>query len=769
MKLKPSKCEFFKRRIAYLGHIVSDKGIETDPKKIEAIRNWPVPVTVHDVRSFLGFTNYYRKFVYKYAQKAKPLSKLISGENAKKKCRKVEWTDDCQHAFELLKDACTETPILAYANYKKPFRLNTDVSERGLGAVLYQQQEDGTNRVIAYASRSLSKTEKNYDAHKLEFLALKWSVTERFHEYLYGGIFDVYTDNNPLTYVLTSAKLDATGQRWIASLANYNFKIFYRSGKLNVDADSLSRIPWDLEQVRSTPLDLVLARAAVLQSKIRTKVPMLPNAVISVCELVIRSELQLTKQQWRTEQRNDYILNRLIQLVETNKLEAYVTNKQDPSDFKSMMRLKKDFFMENGLLYRKAYFKATDKSVNQFVIPHQFQKRTVQVCHEDYGHLGMDRVQILLQERYYWPKMSEDVRAVIRSCERCMRFKTPPQQDQMYPIMASYPLELIHLDFLTIGGKGDNLKNVLVVTDHFTRYAQCYVTTNQKAATVADVLVDRFFTQFGWPDKILTDRGVSFENSLFKEICEMATIRKLRTSSYHPQTNGQCERFNKTLIGMLGTLPNSAKKNWQEWIPTLVHAYNCTTSSVTNFSPYFLIYGRQPRLPIDVEYGVLLPDKYMDCKSYADKLEHRLKWAYQAAQNYIDKETNRSKKYYDRNYKCAVLQTGDLVMVRIHVRGTEHKIADKWEQAPWEVVKTREDSPLIEVKNTKTGELRELHRNMLYPLRLVNQTMETTPVLTKAVVMMDDHFACDCSNCRDTVEVRKGSGPHGYPRWSTET
>ena len=151
----------------------------------------------------------------------------------------------------------------------------------------------------------------------MEFLALNWSVTERFHEYLYGGICDVYTDNNPLTYVLTSAKLDATGQHWIASLANYNFKIFYRSGKLNVDADSLSRIHGTWSKFRSTPLDLMLARAAVLQSKMRTKVPMLPNAVISVCELIIRSELRLTKQQWRTEQRNDYLLNRLIQLVET--------------------------------------------------------------------------------------------------------------------------------------------------------------------------------------------------------------------------------------------------------------------------------------------------------------------------------------------------------------------------------------------------------------------------------------------------------------------
>ena len=125
----------------------------------------------------------------------------------------------------MLKQLCSQMPILAYANYKKPFELHTDASKNGLGAVLYQKQDDGTDCVIAYASCTLSKSEKNYDAHKLEFIALKWSVTERFHEYLYGGEFEVYMDNNPLTYILTTAKLDATGQRWVASLANYNFKI----------------------------------------------------------------------------------------------------------------------------------------------------------------------------------------------------------------------------------------------------------------------------------------------------------------------------------------------------------------------------------------------------------------------------------------------------------------------------------------------------------------------------------------------------------------
>ena len=146
-------------------------------------------------------------------------------------------------SFKELKDLCSNTPVLAYADYTKKFMLHTDASELGLGAMLYQEQ-DNEKRVIAYASRTLSASERNYPAHKLEFLALKWAITDQFHEYLYGGKFEVYTDNNPLTYILTTAKLDATGQRWVARLADYNFSLHYRSGKSNMDADALSRIPW---------------------------------------------------------------------------------------------------------------------------------------------------------------------------------------------------------------------------------------------------------------------------------------------------------------------------------------------------------------------------------------------------------------------------------------------------------------------------------------------------------------------------------------------
>ena len=212
LKLKLSKCQFFKSEITYLGHIVSNEGIATDPKKIKVIQLWPRPETVTQVRKFTRLTNYYRKFIHNYAKVAKPLHQLVSGENAKLKRTSVTWTVECEESFKKLKELCSNTPVLAYPNYMEKFKLYTDVSESGLGAVLTQVQNDGKERPIAYASRTLSKSEWNYDAHKLEFLALKWSVTDCFHEYLYGGTFDVYTDNNLLTYILTTAKLDAIGQ-----------------------------------------------------------------------------------------------------------------------------------------------------------------------------------------------------------------------------------------------------------------------------------------------------------------------------------------------------------------------------------------------------------------------------------------------------------------------------------------------------------------------------------------------------------------------------
>ena len=226
--------------------MVSKEGVSTDPEKIEAVTEWPQPTTVTEVRSFLGFVSYYRRIILNFSRVAKPLNKLLEnleGTPSQKKKVKVCWGPEQQEAFETLQRLCTESPILAYADFKAPFVLHNAVCGDGLGAVLYQVQ-DGQKRVIAYASRSLSKSERNYPVHKLEFLVLKWAIIDKFHEYLYCSQFQVYTDNNSLMYVLTTAKLDATGHRWVAALSNYNLSIIYKPGKGHHDADVLSCIKW---------------------------------------------------------------------------------------------------------------------------------------------------------------------------------------------------------------------------------------------------------------------------------------------------------------------------------------------------------------------------------------------------------------------------------------------------------------------------------------------------------------------------------------------
>lgn len=238
LKLSPDKCHFFKASVKYLGHVVDDQGVHTDPEKISALNTWPRPSNRKELKCFLGFAGYYRRFVKGYSQIARPLNSLTAGFCPPKKRGKVykrehlrppvssnlpftdEWTSECENAIQTLIDKLTSAPILAFANPSLPYILHTDACCEELGAALYQEQ-DGHPIVIAYASRGLSKSERNYPTHKLEFLALKWAVCEKFNGYLYGSTFTVFTDNNPLTYVLASAKLDAAGHLWLAALSTY--------------------------------------------------------------------------------------------------------------------------------------------------------------------------------------------------------------------------------------------------------------------------------------------------------------------------------------------------------------------------------------------------------------------------------------------------------------------------------------------------------------------------------------------------------------------
>ena len=255
LKLSPKKCHFFQKKIKCLSHVVSGQGISCDPKKTSAVSFWPTPTNVEDVQKFLGFTGFYRPFIQDYAKVARPLTELLRGCNlCQSKWKKIiytDWTwDEAQEgAFRELVRRLTEPPVLCYPDFSRQFSLRIDTSKQGLCAVLCQEQPSGDVRVVAYGSRTSRQAEENYSTHKLEFLALYWAVTKQFHHYLHGApTFVVTTNHNPLTYIQTSAKLDAVGHRWMAELGTYNFTVLYKPGGLNNEADASSRRPIQVQE-----------------------------------------------------------------------------------------------------------------------------------------------------------------------------------------------------------------------------------------------------------------------------------------------------------------------------------------------------------------------------------------------------------------------------------------------------------------------------------------------------------------------------------------
>ena len=283
-------------------------------------------------------------------------------------------------------------------------------------------------------------------------------------------------------------------------------------------------------------------------------------------------------------------------------------------------------------------------------------------------------------------------------------------------------MELAHIDYLTIeppaNSRSDKDVNVLIITDHFTRYAQAHITSSQKAQVVTKTLWDQFFVHYGFPEKILSNQGRNFESLLISELCELTQIKKLRTTPYRPEGNGSCERFNRTLISILGTLPKDFKSKWLQHISTLTYAYNCTCSNATGFSPYYLLYGRHPLLSIDIEFGVFVPElSEAITYKYIQELKKRLENAFQKANTFSEKKALRSKQKFARTAKSFKLLPGDLVLVKKKGFTSKHKVAGKWETEPYEIVSQRSDGlPVYTVVGNNRG--RTLHCNMLFLLGL---------------------------------------------------
>ena len=353
----------------------------------------------------------------------------------------------------------------------------------------------------------------------------------------------------------------------------------------------------------------------------------------------------MTSLEWSQAQLKDTAICQIIQAIQNKTLDTLKIKQDTSSDLKAFLRVRKQFKLKQGILYRKSQVNNDDRARLQLVLPLSHRQKAMAGCHHQIGHLGQDRVLELLRDRFFWPGMHMDVASHINSCPRCIRRKTQLDISPLHNIEATQPLELKYLDYLQIEPSKGNIEYVLIVTDHFTRYAKVYPSRTQTALATAKLLWNNFIVHYGFPTKIISDQGCNFDSEL---------------------TNGQCERLNSTLLNMLGTLTPEQKKDWKTYVLAMVHAYNCTRNTATAYSPYYLLFGRDPRFPIDVEFGLKRGNQQVPSSrsNYITQLRRRLRFAHKKAKQVAGKQQARHKGLYDRRCKGATLDIGDLVLVK---------------------------------------------------------------------------------------------------------
>ena len=565
LKIEPKKCQFFCPKVTFLDHVVSADGVATDPEKTEAVTKWPTPRTLKELRSFLGFASYYRRFVPHFAQVAKPLHELVArlydgGKSVKGRNREIGglWTQECQDAFTGLKAALTSPPTLAYPVYSRPFIVEVDASNDGLGAVLSQEQ-DGKVRVIAYASRGLRGAEpnmENYSSRKLELLALKWAVTEKFREYLIASTFTVFTDNNPLTYMQSKCKIKAVEQRWVSELASFNFNIKYRAGRHNQNADSLSRIPRNAPEVcdaQEVEAELA-ARLDTTPVPEEARAEMLKRAVflaeagsVQFQEVVSGpAEGATSLPHWDEDhlarlQRVDATIRRLVHYRALGRKPSRRERQGETRKTMQLLNQWERVVEKHGVLFRRCTNNNTGQVHLQLLIPTSLHGEVLRGLHDQCGHQGAERTELLVRERCWWTGLHQDVKKYVSECERCVVAKGPylPVRTPMTSIQTTKPLEVLAMDFTQLEPASDGRENVLALTDMFSKFTVAVPTPDQKASTVVKTLVREWFLVYGVPKRIHSDQGRSFEAEVVKELCQMYGVKKSRSTPYHPQGNGQ--------------------------------------------------------------------------------------------------------------------------------------------------------------------------------------------------------------------------------------
>ena len=669
LKLSPKKCLLFQQEVPYLGHIVGKDGVRTDPTKVAAVREWPTPSNLHELRSFLGLSTYYRRFIKAFSQIAAPLHNLT------KKGVRFEWTQECEKAFCELKQALIEAPVLPYPDPTIPYLLDTDASHEGLGAVL-SQVKDGKERVVAYYSSKLTGPEKNYCVTRKELLAVVKSL-EHFHPYLYGAKFTIRTDHAALKWLKTLKAPEGQLARWLGRLEGYNYEVVYRPGRIHANADSLSRRPCESECSHCKKKD----------TQVECK------------RLLLAEDEETINDRLKEAQQRDEDISPIIRWLQDSP------EKPDRQEVAAESPVTKHLWqqwqllrLEDGVLQRRWVNANGNGSYWVLVVPRVLRQELMEEMHGGVtsGHQGEKKTLSRLRKRFYWVNMRHDVTEWCRACSVC-RSRLGPQRQGRAPLqlyLAGSPMERVGVDItgpFPVTASGNRF--VLVAMDYFTKWPEAYAIPNHEATTVARALVDGFFTRFGMPKELHSDQGREFESKVFQETCRLLGIKKTRTTPLRPQSAGLVERFNKTLTQGLAKYCSSNQRDWDEHLSTLLMAYRSAVHEATAYTPAELMLGRDMRLPVDLATGRPPGDDSTHLNlPFSQSLQNRLAKAHTHARQWLRTAGYEMKARYDMRTEDPVYKVGDLVWLYNPRRkkGLSPKLQSPWE-GPWEVVEKLTD------------------------------------------------------------------------------
>ncbi len=633
LKLKSSKCSFGFSQVKLLGHIVGKNGISVDPEKVEAIQRIPIPTTPTEVKSILGLASFYRRFIPHFSDISRPLSNLT------KKAVKFVWTQTCQRAFDLLKDRLMSSPVLTQFDESLPVILYTDSSNYAVGALLCQIQ-NGVERVIAYASRLMNPSEQNFTTSEKECLALIFAL-EKWREYCYGRKIIAYTDHLALlSLVKTKNSKNLRLARWILSIQESDIELRYMRGKTLLHADALSRVlPFEEKQTIRVPSTVSYPDTQSVNNLV---------GIDYRAYLVESQQKDITL--WSI--RENLKIDPTHKSVQNYKLVNDILYYEDPIKHRLLICIPKNMVTE--ILYAN----------------HD---------HPMSGHLGIDKTYQKVKQKYYINNLKDYVYKYVRKCVECAK-RSSNSYKKIGNLQAGEIYQLfdkIYID--TIGPLTETTrknKHIIVCIDYFSKFVITKAIKSINAVTIAKFLMDHVFLMYGCSREIVMDNARIHHSKLMTELLAKVGTRPIYITPYHHQSNA-VERVNRTLQESLSKYINSTQTDWDQHLPSCTFALNTAVHSSTQFSPYQVVFGRQPNLPIDILFDVpTIPYLENSQKVRAEVRENLLK----AQQNYgAQYNAKRIERDYPINSKIMIADT-------MPKPGMSRKLSPKF-MGPYRVIK----------------------------------------------------------------------------------